>query len=140
MSEENKTCSCECGGVDTKVCLPLKTCLHIKEGEGGGERIWESDWFHAYTSLTHIFRHNLNLESPWLCKPSIVCEGYIEGWIDSYEEGSIRVPEYGNTGGYNVNPKMDTGWAISLARDTCHVSFGYWNYAGVNRSKLVIRY
>ena len=140
MPEQNNKCLCGEKGIKTSFCLPLSTCVHIKEGaEGGGERVWESKWFIAYPDLYNKaidFTHNLNLESPWLCKPSIIHEMPRTG--SQWELLSFGVTEYRNS--IADAAKVTSGWAISLARNTCRVSCGSGGWFHGWQHRLIIRY
>ena len=120
MPDQTET-SCECGGVSATLCLPLDACIEIG-GAGGvnGERIWESDWFTGASSSGHDFTHSLHLDSPWLCKPTIV--GKVITATGGWEVGDLLFTEGANYNGDTAGQEI--GWTISLARDTCHVSFG----------------
>ena len=113
--------SCECGGVVASLCLPLDACIEI-EGSGGpnGERTWESEWFQAAGSSEHDFLHNLNIESPWLCKPVIISR--VDTATGGWEVGDILFTEGANYNGHTGSSEV--GWTISLSRNNCHVSFG----------------
>ena len=140
MTEQTSACQCE--NAKATFHIPLKTCLHIEDDgsgeEQGGPRAWESDWFTAYAGTAYDFTHNLNLEAPWLCKPSLVCfigECYFS---TGYESGTVRFTEGLNTVGNSA--KTEEGWTISLARNTCRVSIGNSRWMSSGKRKLVIRY
>ena len=119
MSQQTETLSCECGGLSASLCLPVSGYVKI-DRVSAGERTWESDWFAVGASSAHDFLHNLDLDSPWLCKPSIVLKAITE--INGWTPGEIIFQEGMNYNGDTAN--LEKGWMISLARNSCRVAFG----------------
>ena len=144
MTEKAETPVCGHGESNTTFHFPIETRLDIEGGlQGSRERVWAGPRFSAARGSSHSIFHGLNLDSPWLCKPSIVY--LLEPSMSGLDSEAVIFSDGMNYEGKASN--TEEGWTISLARDICHISFGNGKsglYAGLPRTsfqcRLVISY